>query len=474
MILSLPGAAMRAPREAVHCFRTTPELPRRVAFQIVAVLALVFAALLPASPGKAQGIALLRDPDIEHALGQLARPVLQAAGLNPNRVRILVVDAGSFNAFVIDQKTIFLNYGLILKVTKPEMLQAVIAHEAAHITNGHIGRRMQNLRSAGTAAGFGTALAILAAAAGAGEAAIGVAVGTQSSAFRNFLSHTRAEEASADRSAIGFLTRASIDPRGMVELHALFAGQEVLSAASQDPYVRSHPLTRDRLRAAQAYAAANAIDAPPSQDAAYWLARAQGKLSAFKRAPKWTKRRLRSETYSDLKLMRSAVAAFRENKYSSAVATMQKLLAARPNDAFYHELMGQIYYENRQWAQARASYQRAVNLAPQDPLTLASLGRAQLAAGSPREALKTMEKARLRDFRNAKLLRDMSLAYAQTGQTGMAAVVTAERYALRGRLKDAGIHAKRAMGALPEGSPAWRRAQDVYIAYEQDKKRNKK
>ena len=85
-----------------------------------------------------------------------------------------------------------------------------------------------------------------------------------------------------------------------------------------------------------------------------------------------------------------------------------------------------------------------------------------------------MEQARSLDFRNANLLRDMSLAYAQTKQTGMAALVTAERYALQGRLKDAGPHSKRAMQLLPNGSPAWRRAQDVLIAFEQDEKRKKK
>jgi predicted Zn-dependent protease len=68
----------------------------------------------------------------------------------------------------------------------------------------------------------------------------------------------------------------------------------------------------------------------------------------------------------------------------------------------------------------------------------------------------------------------MSLAYAKTGQTGMAALVTAERYALQGRLDDAGIHAKRAVAQLPAGSPAARRAQDVLSAFEQAQKRKRR
>jgi predicted Zn-dependent protease len=440
------------------------------------VLAACLAVVLAFAPiaAQAQSIRLLRDADIEHGLTELARPILTAAGLSPRRVRILVVNDSSFNAFVIDHRAIFINYGLILKAESPEMLQALIAHEAAHIANGHIGRRVQNMRSASTAAGLGVALGLLASAAGGGKAGAGVAFGVQSSALRNFLSNTRAEEASADRSAIGFMTAAGINPKGMVELHRIFAGQEVLSTGSQDPYMRSHPLTRDRMRAAEAYVASAGAAAASDPAAAYWLARVQGKLSAFTRAPSWTKRRVASEGYADVKRMRLAVAHHRQNSFSRAQKEMQALLATRPKDAYYHELWGQILYENRRWGAAVSAFGTAASLAPNEPLILASLGRAQLAAGNPRAALKTMEKARGLDFRNATLLRDMSLAYAQTNQTGMAALVTAERYALQGRLKDAGPHAKRATGLLAKGSPAWRRAQDVLIAFEQDEKRNQK
>ena len=72
--------------------------------------------------------------------------------------------------------------------------------------------------------------------------------------------------------------------------------------------------------------------------------------------------------------------------------------------------------------------------------------------------------SRSRDFGDARILRDLSVAYARNGQNAMASVVTAERYALQGRMKDAELHAKRAAGALPQGSGPWQRAQDVLSA----------
>jgi predicted Zn-dependent protease len=433
-------------------------------------LALMFACALPL---RAQG--LLRDADIEHGLRQLAAPILRAAGLNPSRVPILVVDDGSMNAFIISNDAIFIHYGMIFALDEPGMLQAVIAHEAAHIANGHIARRTANMRSARTMAGLGMALAAAAAAGGAaGDAVAGIAMGTQSSALRGFLKHTRAEESAADRSAARFMIDAGISPTGLLKVHRLFRGQEALSEVRQDPYMRSHPLSSDRVRAAEAFVAAHGDRGAPTAEAVYWHARVRGKLSAFIRSPKWTMSRADEEAHADIRLMREAIAWHRRSDAAKAIRAIDAAIAARGGrDPFYYDLKGQILLESRQFGAAVAAYQTAVSLGGNDAQILGGLGRAQLAAGQPKAALATLEAARTRDFGDARVLRDLGQAYAQTGQTGMASVAVAERYALLGRLDDAGIHAERAMGLLPRGSVGWRRAEDVFIAYEQDKKRRR-
>ncbi|NOE16804.1 M48 family metalloprotease [Ruegeria atlantica] len=451
-----------------------------MAFERVSLLTSIPALILSvgvwlAAATQSHGQSLIRDPDIERGLRELAFPVLRAAGLNTNRVQILVVNDNTFNAFVIDYNAIYLNYGLILTVESPEMLQAVIAHEAAHIANGHLARRAENLKAARRNAGIGTALALLAAAAGGGEAAIGIAAGTQGAAIRSFLGHTRAEEASADRSAASYLRWAQISPSGMVELHRKFAGQELLSVANQDPYMRSHPTSRERLRAAEAFLDEFGDKAVPNANADYWFARVKGKLSAFLRSPSWTLRRAKEETAQDIRLMREASAHHQNRDLDRARRAIDEALALRPNDPYYYDLKGQILLENRQIGAAVEAYGNAVEMAPNDALILAGYGRALLAQGQTKQALSVLEKARARDYRNARLLQDLGVAYAQVGNDGMASTVTAERYALQGRLKDAGIHAKRAVARLPEGSPGWQRAQDVLIAAERlDKDKRKR
>src|SRR6056297_558452 len=431
--------------------------------RILAVLLVLVVTL--SSPARA--LTLLRDPDIEHGLKQLAAPVLRAAGLSADRVDILVIDAPSLNAFVVDANSIFLHSGLILRMDNPAMLQSVIAHEAAHITNGHLMRRPVNLRNARTAATLGTVLAgIAGAAAGSGEFAAGAAAGIQGAAMRGFFSHTRAEENAADTSGMRYLHAAGIDLSGAVQVMDLFRGQESLSLTRQDAYARTHPLSRDRFRRVRALAEAQSGKATPDREAEYWFARAKGKLSAFQRSPKWTLTRAGESGFEDVRLMREAVAHHRQSDLRRALAAIDGAIARRPDDAYLHELRGQILMESRRIAPAVAAYARANELAPGNPLILGAYGRALLADGQVQQAARHLESARSRDGRDIRVLRDLAQAEAQMGNRGMASVLTAERYAMAGRLKDARIHAERASDMLPRGSPGWRRAQDILAVVE--------
>ena len=441
----------------------TTNLPRLIAL-------VVGLTLMITGPVRA-GTILLRDADIEYALKQLAAPVLTAAGLSPNQVRIVVIDDSSLNAFVANSQFIFLHSGLIMRLKTAEALQAVLAHEAAHIANGHLTRRLGNMRAARNVAGLAIALAAAAAAAGANrDAALGVALGSQGSAMRLLFSHTRAEESAADISSVRYMMRAGIDPKGALEVQELFRGQEALSAGRQDPYMRTHPLTRDRLRALQGLVAGQKSAAPKQNPTAqYWFNRAQGKLTAFKRAPSWTLRRLKDSGSKDISLMREAVAWHRQSNMKKALRAIDGAIALRPGDPYLLELKGQILLESRQFAAAVQVYQAAATRAPREALIQGGLGRALLASGQYQQALRALETARGRDYSDARILRDLAVAYAKTGQNAKASLVTAERYALTGRLKDAALHAERALANLPRGSGPWQRAQDVLSAAKQAK-----
>ena len=431
------------------------------------------ALILTGTPAGAQPV-LLRDAGVEHGLRRVATPVLQSVGLGRGAVRVLVVEDRTLNAFVADGQHILIHSGLLLRFSDAEELQAVIGHELAHIVNGHIARRMSNLRAASVGARLGMALALAAAIAGEPQAGFGIAAGTSSAAMRRFFAHTRAEESAADLSAARAMARAGIDPAAMVRVLEIFRGQEVLSAARQDPYVLTHPLTRDRIRALKGHAAAFKGQSGGDKAARYWHARLTAKLSAFLRNPSWTLRRYDRGDRSEIATLARTIAYHRMPKPAKALRHADALLAMRPKDPYYHELKGQILLESGRAGPAVASYRRAAALAPREPLILAGLGRAQLAAGDARGALASLTRARGRDPNDPVMLRNLAVAYAQTGNNGMASVATAERYAVLGRFKDAEIHARRAEGLVPRGSPGWLRAQDVLRAVQWAGKRGKR
>ncbi|ANT61032.1 peptidase M48 [Salipiger sp. CCB-MM3] len=439
----------------------------RATLRLVATLCAL--ALLLVAPS-ARSATLLRDADIEHALTQLSAPVLRAAGLSPGQVQVMVVQDDRLNAFVADPSHIFVNSGLLMKLPSAKALQAVLAHEAAHITGGHITRRLGNIRAARNAAGLGMVLAVAAgAASGSADAAAGLLIGAQSSALRSFLGHTRAEESSADIASVRTLVTAGIDPRGALQAQELFLGQEALNVGRQDPYMQSHPLTRDRFRSLEALVAGAKMAEADDPAAQYWFLRARGKLTAFLRAPGWTLDRLDRSGSQDIALMREAVARHRQSDLGGALRAIDGAIALRPNDPFYRDLKGQILLESRRPEEAARVGEQARRLAPRNAQVLGGLGRAQLAQLASNQyapALQTLEAARGRDWADPRILRDISVAYARAGNTGMASEATAQRYALQNRMEDAAIHAKRALDLLPRGSAPWRRAQDVLDASE--------
>lgn len=421
---------------------------------------------LAMAPVQAAAISLIRDAEIERTVERLTTPILRAAGLPQETVNIYIVNDRNLNAFVAGGRNIFLHTGLLEELETPGALMGVIAHETGHITGGHIARRTVNARAAQGPALIGSLLAVAAAAA-AGNAAAGaaVALGSQTAVQRAFLRFNRAEEAAADQAALLYLERAGVSPEGFRDVLRLFRGQEVLSFGNLDPYTLTHPLSTQREQLiAQAADAAQEKTYPANPERDYWHARMRAKLEGFLDTPARVLDRYADAEPTEFVRYARAVALHRLPSPDEAVAEVDRLIALRPDDPYYLELKGQILFESGRAEAALPHYRRAVALAPDEVLLRAGLGRVLLAQDTPetdREALRILESARRADAGDPSMLRDLAIAYDRSGDRGMATLLTAERYALRGARQDAILHARRASALLSEGSPGWLRAQDI-------------
>jgi len=365
------------------------------------------------TPSHARGF--IRDAEIEATLQLIAQPILVAAGLRPGSVRIVIVNDPSVNAFVNGRDAIFINTGMLTRLKTVPMIQSVIAHEVGHITAGHIVTRNAASRNAQSAIGIGMLLAAIAAGNGGRGAAAALAASSAQVANRQLLAHTRAEEASADQAAVRYMSRAGIDPQGALDALELFRGQEILSENRRDPYATTHPLSSQRISFLRDTVARNKTGTKPtSSQTNYWHARMVAKFEGFLRNPKTILTRAKSTKDVELSTYLKAIAYHRSSRSKDAHAHIDALLALDTTNG-------------------------------------------------TKQALPILEKAARLDRLNPRILQDLALAYAKLGRPGNASLATAERFALLGRIKDAKLHAERAMRALPEGTPAWRQAQDIVV-----------
>jgi predicted Zn-dependent protease len=171
---------------------------RRV-FTALASLALVMA------PCVANSQTLIRDSEIEGMLKVYSDPILTAAQLNPEDVRIRLIADKSVNAFVTEGQQIFFHTGLILKAETPNQLKGVIAHETGHISGGHLARSTAAMADAMRPAYITIVLGLLAIAAGAGDAGSALIASSQQFALLNFLQYSQVQESAADQAAVSFL-----------------------------------------------------------------------------------------------------------------------------------------------------------------------------------------------------------------------------------------------------------------------------
>ena len=102
-------------------------------------------ALLAGSmPARAQdlpkGLPLIRDAETEQLLREYTAPILRAAGLTQQNIRVVIINDRSFNAFVVDGHNMFMHAGTLMEAKTPNQVIGVIAHESGHITGGHLAR----------------------------------------------------------------------------------------------------------------------------------------------------------------------------------------------------------------------------------------------------------------------------------------------------------------------------------------------
>ena len=427
-------------------------------------IALALCTTVPLHARAQDAIHFLRDAEMEHVLRVWMTPVWKAAGLDPDAVHVYVINDPTLNSFVAGGQNIFLNSGTIMKAQSPNQLVGVMAHETGHIAGGHLARKTQIMKNAMIESVIGMVLGGAASALGHGNSGgAGVLAGADVGQ-RAFLQNSVTIEASADQAALRYLDRTHQSARGLLEFFEILQQEEFLSAARRDPYLTDHPLTDERVNYLREHVAkspySNAKD-PPEWVSQFNLIKA--KLGAFLGAPSQVLAAYQPNDNSEPARYARAIAYYRIPDLKNAIPTIDGLIKDFPNNPYYDELKGQMLFENGRVAEAVGPYQRAVQLAPGEPLLNIELAQVQLETNNPKyvaSAKAELMAALQNESDNPDAWRSLAIAYGRSGDIGMAALALSEQGMAQGDYKLAIGQAQRAQQLLQSG-PQRQRAQDL-------------
>lgn len=433
------------------------------------ILSVAVAALLAfssSSAAYAQGRSLIRDAEIEATIRDFSAPLFHAAGLDSNAIDIYIVKDDSLNAFVAGGQNLFIHTGLLIRTRDPLELIGVIAHETGHIAGGHLARTSDAINSASKLAMVSTILGVAAAvAAGNAGAGAAIALGGSNLAERSFLEYSRSQESAADQAALSFLDQTGQSTQGLAEFLRTLSGQELLSASRRDPYLNTHPLTQDRVSSVEAHLTESPNrDKPATEDQMRRHARMVAKLYAFLKSPQQTFRKYPETDTSVPARYARAIAYYEIPDLPKALEEVRSLVRDYPDDPYFHELEGQVLFENGRPAEALPAYEMAQRLDPESGQLEVLLARCLLALNDPaadERAIKHMESAIQTEDDWSSAWRELAIAYGRVGRFGDSALALSEQFAREGKWREAEGQAKRAQALLPKGSPAALRALDV-------------
>ncbi|MBX9936402.1 MAG: M48 family metalloprotease [Burkholderiaceae bacterium] len=157
----------------------------------------------------------------------------------------------SINAFALPGGYLGVHLGLLGVVANRDELASVLAHELSHVTQRHIARLLTQ-QNRQTPLLLGTMVLAMLAASKNPQAAQALTVGGQALAVQNQLNFSRDMEREADRVGYSLMAPAGFAPQGFVGMFDKLQQANRLNDNGSWPYLRSHPLTTQRVADMQA------------------------------------------------------------------------------------------------------------------------------------------------------------------------------------------------------------------------------
>jgi len=398
---------------------------------------------------RARDPSYLDDPEIEDYLGAIGARLAQGNPGTRQDFEFFVIRDSTVNAFALPGGFVGVHTGLITLAETESELASVLGHEIAHVTQRHMARMLGRQEKMQAPVLAGIAAAILLGRNRPDLMAAGV-LGAQGAAIQQSLAYTRDFEREADRVGLQTLQAAGFDPRAMAAFFERMQRATRLADDGSVPgYLRTHPLTTERIADAQARAAEQPyrqrLDSPEFQ-----LVRAKLRAESGEARDAVThfESSLRDKRYASEAAARYGLASalLRANRAKEADTELSRLRATG-SVAMVEGLAARIRQALGDKAGAIALLAAARAKYPYSRPLLYAQAEALQQAGRTQDALSTATDAQRLYPRDPRLYALQSKAYAALGKRFLQHQAQAEVYALQGSLPAAIEQLQLARGA---------------------------
>jgi len=397
---------------------------------------------------------------------------------NDNRrdFEFFMIDDETINAFSLLGGFVGIHSGLLLTTTNESELASVVGHEIAHVLQRHQSRGAEGQKNKAWIPIAGLLAAIAASrsnSSSAGQATEAAIVGTQALAIQNQLDYSQDFEREADRMGLQIMSRAGFDARGMPAFFERMLRANRHNEGSAPKYLRSHPLTTERIADMQTRVDQIADKHTAIDSEEYLMARAKlrvmsmssGEAAAYFRTviAERTILRGRADVYG------LALALTRARNFSAAERELDMVRGTANRNSWVENLAAQIQSGQRKWDNALSIYRAGMKSFPEHRgllygylETLYEAGQSDLALTTAVEQLKTLPD-------DAKLYEIAAKGYERKGKKLAQHRAIGEAYFRRGNLIGAveqlEIAVKARDGDFYESSSAEARLREFKAAY---------
>jgi predicted Zn-dependent protease len=385
----------------------------------------------------------MNDPEVNDYLNNLGRRLAFATNDGGIDFEFFAVPDPTINAFALPGGFVGVNTGLILLAQSESELASVLAHEISHVTQHHLARMISAQRDSMLMSLAGMAVAVLAARAGGssgGNVASAAVAASQAMSMQNQLNFTRANEYEADRIGIQRLVAAGFDPRAMADFMKRLQRATRFSDGKAPSYLRTHPLTTDRIAEAEARAASVPFrQVPDSLDFQMVHALLRSYEGDSREAVAFFDDAIAERKYSSEVAVRYGLVAslLRDKNFARAKVELATLDKIAPPHPMIDAIAGHVYLESGDALAAVNRFKSALDRYPNKMQLVYDYPEALMQVGRNADAAAFIE-SQIERFRNDGQLHQIAArAYANLNKQTMVHRHLAEYYAWQGDLRGA-------------------------------------